>query len=737
MTISEGVPDERTGASTPRRTSLHRLARTLADTPRFSDAAAEVSAAIAGFGGWDIIVIWAVVPFSGTLQCLAYWELSDRPALRDTVRVSDLRPGSGPVGEAWATATTVVIDDLSTRDDGDAPVARAAVRDGLRSAIVSPIAPQGEVLGIVMACSDSASPISKEAVVDLEILASMLALSFGQERARRNHALDKAVLSSQNEATLDALLVVGPDGSIISHNTRFKELWNLSEEVLGSGSDDDAVAAVLDQVAHPEAFVERIRHLYSNPDEHGHDEIALSDGRLIDRWTLPQRDPDTGVLIGRAWFFRDVTEQRRIERQDRFLADLTDTLTDLDTTDAIGDLAAKWVPTLADWCVIDLVEGPFLRRAAVATVDPAKVADTTSLGSLVPFDPEAPRGPQHVIRTGKPEFAPVIEDAWLVEEAGGDDEMLASLRALKLRSYVCLPLRARGRTLGAITLVTEGIGRTLGERDLAFAQTVADRTALLFDSSRLFRERDHIARTLQESLLPSTIPEVPGVQIRARIIPGGEAYDVGGDFYDVFRIGAGSWAVAIGDVCGKGPEAAALTALARNTIRIAAMQARRPKRMLALLNEALLQNNDDQIRFCTATVGRLKVTASGVDVTLSRGGHPESLVLRTDGSLTELRGVGTLLGVVPDPKLADIDTKIGPGETLILHTDGITEARNPSDEPFGSQRLAATLQDCAQLPLEKLIERVFTQVTSFVGGPTHDDMAILAIRATEPSTHEG
>lgn len=731
MSAAEGSPGERLSHDSGLQVgAMQRFVRDLADAERLSDVAPEMCATIAEAGGWDAVVIWSVVPFANSLQCVAYWELTDRPTLGNIVRVSDLRPGKGPVGEAWSIGATVIVNDTGAHD---APVSRAAATDGLTSAIISPCAPRGDVQGIVMAFSDAATAISPDAASEFEAFASIIALFMDRERSQRDHALDRVILDSQNEATLDALLVVGPDGSIVSSNQRFQEMWGLDDKVMNQGSDDAAVAAVVDQVTDPVAFEARIRYLYANPDEQGRDEITLKDGRVIDRWTLPQRHAGSNLLIGRAWFFRDITQQRRTERQDRFLANVTDSLTStLDPIEAVKDLAALTVPTLADWCVIDLVEGPNLRRAAIAHDDSALAAMAGSLpgGSLVPIDPAAPRGPHRAVTTGQAEFSEIIRDEWLVESSEGNEEALELLRSLQLRSYLCMPLRARGRTIGAITLVTGAPGRTLGERDVAFARTVADRAALLVDNIRLFNERDHIARTLQESLLPSSLPEVPGIEMHARMSPGGEAYDVGGDFYDVFQVTAGTWALVIGDVCGKGPEAAALTSLARNTIRIAAMQARRPKRILSMLNGALLSHSDSGL-FCTATVARVHRTDAGVDVTLSRGGHPPCLILRRDGDVTVLTGEGTLLGAVAEPKLADVSTTLAPGETMLLHTDGITEARNADGEAFGDLRLKNCLASSQGLSPREIVDRILSAVTDFAGASIRDDMAILAIRASE------
>ena len=170
-------------------------------------------------------------------------------------------------------------------------------------------------------------------------------------------------------------------------------------------------------------------------------------------------------------------------------------------------------------------------------------------------------------------------------------------------------------------------GRRFDEQDLELGEELARRCATAIDNARLYGERAYIARTLQESLLPAELPEIPGLETAARFRATGEGNEVGGDFYDLFESGGRGWTVVIGDVCGKGPDAAAVTALARYTLRAAAMRERLPSRSLALLNEALLRQRGDR-RFCTVAYAYLETLDSGARVGFASGGHPLPLVLR-------------------------------------------------------------------------------------------------------------
>ncbi len=235
-------------------------------------------------------------------------------------------------------------------------------------------------------------------------------------------------------------------------------------------------------------------------------------------------------------------------------------------------------------------------------------------------------------------------------------------------------MTAHGRTIGALSFVTGRSGRRFDGADLELAQELARRCAISVDNARLYTERAYIARTLQQSLLPVELPEIPGIESAARYRPTGDGNDVGGDFYDLFATGGRGWTVVMGDVCGKGPDAAAVTALARYTLRAAAMRERVPSRSLRILNEALLRQRDDR-RFCTVAYAYLETLGVGARVGLATGGHPLPLHLHADGRVEPVGAPGTLLGVVPDPDLEDRAVVLEPGDALIFYTDGVIEGR--------------------------------------------------------------
>ena len=236
-----------------------------------------------------------------------------------------------------------------------------------------------------------------------------------------------------------------------------------------------------------------------------------------------------------------------------------------------------------------------------------------------------------------------------------------------------------------------------------------------------------LARTLQESLMPAVLPAVPGLELAARFSPGGEGAEVLGDFYDVFGLGGGAWAVVVGDVCGSGVEAAKLTALARYTLRAAAMGSMAPSVTLAVLNEAMLRHDPSDARFLTAAYAVVEPSNDGADVRLSLAGHPPPLLRRPDGRVETVGSAGTLLGTTHAVDLVDVSFRLHAGETLLLYTDGLPEARDADGDFFGDARLAAALA-AAGPSAAQAAEGVMEVALDHVGDGRQDDMAVLALR---------
>lgn len=237
------------------------------------------------------------------------------------------------------------------------------------------------------------------------------------------------------------------------------------------------------------------------------------------------------------------------------------------------------------------------------------------------------------------------------------------------------------------------------------------------------RRATALAQTLQRTLIPPTFPSIPGLDVVAAFRPAGGGGEIGGDFYDIFEVASGDWVVTVGDVQGKGVEAAIVTALARHTIRAAAVNQEEPSEILTTLNTVLLADECD--RFCTVAVVRLDHDHDGWTATTSCGGHPPPLLCRAGLPPEPVEAGGSLLGVLPTPTLTVSRLRLLPGDTLVLYTDGVTEARGPGGF-FGEERLRQTLGRTAASASDRLGHLLDT-VLDFQGGEPGDDIAIVAV----------
>ena len=270
---------------------------------------------------------------------------------------------------------------------------------------------------------------------------------------------------------------------------------------------------------------------------------------------------------------------------------------------------------------------------------------------------------------------------------------------------------------------------------LATLALVASREVALQVALQYGAERAELAQTLQESLLPPRLPQIPGLQVAARYVAGGTGAEVLGDFYDVFPSVRGSWGIVVGDVCGKGAPAAKSTALARYTLRAEAHRQTRPSRVLAALNQALLDWITDDPRFLTAIYATVRPTIGGASVQLSSAGHPLALVRRRDGRVQTFGRPGTLLGLLPDPELHDSHRLLRAGDCLILFTDGVTEARSQTDRAlYGDGRLRDFIAGLDEDGADQIADAIQHAVLAFSGAGISDDTVTLVLKVPRYET---
>jgi PAS domain S-box-containing protein len=575
---------------------------------------------------------------------------------------------------------------------------------GLCSAMIVPLSVRGRTLGAVAFASAESGRVYTHDDLELaEQLAVRAATAVDNAQLYgRLHDAEAELRGSRDQlqaildGVADAVTAQAPDGRVVYAN-------DAAARQLGTGSQDDLMRRGQAQ------FLKR----YLIYDEHGA-EFPIE--RLPGRLALRGEDPDPALLryhdtetgdnrwsLVKATAIRDgngspilainviedVTEQRERELELRLLADTGRALaSSLDWEQSFPEVARLVAGRLAEWCAIEVLEDDgSVRLAAFAHADPAKQELGEDLGKL--------------------------------RDALASD-----------RSVLSVPISARGRVVGSISMVAGDMGRRFRDADLVLAEELAGRCGLALDNSRLFRERSRIARTLQESLLPPMLPDLPGLDVSARFRAAGEGLEVGGDFYDLFETGDADWAVAIGDVCGKGSEAAGITALARYTVRAAAMRQTDPSQILQLLNEALLRQRTDK-RFCTVLYGRLASNgAEGHSFEFASGGHPLPLVLRAAGGSGEVGVPGTLLGVVPDPDLSDERVQLLPGDAVVLYTDGVTDSAAPR-RILDASDLAAAVGSPAGLDADTIAERVMGAALGDTGGEPRDDIAILVLKVPD------
>jgi serine phosphatase RsbU (regulator of sigma subunit)/PAS domain-containing protein len=510
----------------------------------------------------------------------------------------------------------------------------------------------------------------------------------GQVAGRAALALDNARLFSElrrAERQLEAVLanlaaavtVQRPDGSLVYVN-------QVAAEMFGCASPDEVLATpmhrlldrfvVLDERGAPFDFdaLPGRRALAGEDDPPPVVQQTITKATGAERWTLTKATPvrdEHGDVVLAVIIIEDVTDARRVERQQRFLSaasKLVSSSLDIDVT--LDKVAWAAVPEIADWCAVDMPdERGAQRRVAMAG-----------------------------------------------DEADGDT--------------LQVPMMAGDHVVGLITLGTSHSARRLGDEELALAEELGRRAGIAVENARLHAVRSHIATTLQRSLLPPKLPIVPGLTVAARFRAAGETSEVGGDFYDLFPSGD-AWMVVVGDVTGKGPVAAAITSLARYTMRTAAMYERSPAQVLARLNEALAVDPERR-QLCTAVCARIEPAADGAIVaTVARGGHPPPFLVSAAGGAQGVGTPGPLLGAFEDGTWEEREVVAHPGDALVFYTDGVTDTRGEDGERFGQDRLAALLDTLGALDADELAARIDAAVQAFERGQQRDDVAMLVLRA--------
>jgi PAS domain S-box-containing protein len=578
--------------------------------------------------------------------------------------------------------------------------------------------------------------------------------------------------------------------------------------------------------------------------------------RTVEVNAAPIRDGNE--IVAAVAVVQDVTERRQAEQRQEMLVRAGEVLDSaLGVDERLDRFARLLVPDLADYVKIELLEGEGGRRpVAIAHQDPEREALMRAWRERGTLGESERVGMGTTFATGEAKLTAEIAADAVVRSARErtGEEGAQLMEEIGPRSQIVVPLRARGRVLGALSLTMADSGRRYEEADLDLARDLGLRAGLAVDNARLYEEaqalaaaeqhraaqldslaaaslsihrarrlerrlelmaerareltgarratatllagrqgeitaisgdpgiaepalsaplvaRDgtdlglievagkldgpfvaadelvledlarigslavenarleererHIARTLQGSLLPLTLPHIEGLDVAARYLAGGEGTVVGGDLYDLFEVDD-EWAFVVGDVCGKGAEAAALTAMVRYTIRAEAVHRAGPGEALGQLNAAILRQFDDG-RFCTVLHGRVRVEESGVQLALACAGHPPPLRLTAAGSVEPVPCGGRLLGVVPGAAPETVHATLAAGDALVCFTDGVTEGRGVGGM-FGDGPLQRVLSGTAGRDADGIAETVTRAALDFQGGRTQDDLALLVLK---------
>lgn len=538
-------------------------------------------------------------------------------------------------------------------------------------------------------------------------------------------------------AALDAVIVMSADGIVRD--------WNPAAERVFGYAYAEAVGRELAALIIPEALREPHRAAVARYIDSGEPTILdqrlelsamRSDGVEFAVELTVTRVPDVEPPLF-AGFVRDLTAQRQaetqrhsLERRLEFLAEAALALDrSLDLRQTLTTLVELVVPDLADVAIADIVgeDRKIDPGIAIAAVDPERARLVRS--GRTPYRPvnDGADPVARVLATGE---SLLLGDG--AEPIADGDGRHAVLQRLGCRSAIVTPLVARGRVLGALWLLRAGDG-AYDEGDGAFADELARRAALSIDNARLYEQTRHVAVTLQEHLLPTSLPDLPGGRVVARYQAAGPAQLVGGDFYDCFQIRADLWGVAIGDVCGKGPEAAAMTALARFTIRAAAMADPHPADVLRALNDAVLLDQGPAGRFLSAIYATIKTGGGVLEVRLASAGHPRPLVTRRDGRVDALPTVGPLIGVESDVEFVTTDVVLESQDMLVLYTDGLTDAGAP-DNFLDEDSLLELIAGCAGESASVLADRL-EDASRGIGEP-RDDVALLVVQSISTTARQ-
>jgi PAS domain S-box-containing protein len=620
------------------------------------------------------------------------------------------------------------------------------IANNYRSAIVVPLTARGRTLGTISILrlepnrplGQAERPYGQEDVELASELARRAALAIDNARLFSDLGRLERRLEAILTSVAEAITVIDRDGRTIFANQAAADLLGFPtpDELLGAPPGAIMSRFLVFDEQGRELGLESMPARQLFKDEHPEPLLVRNIVRATgeERWLIVRSsaivDPQTERVDYAVNVFENVTEVKRAQLTESFMAEASRLLaSSMDYTETLQKIARLAVPQIADWCAVDVLgEDGEIERVAVHHSDPRKVELAERLDRNYHPKLDDPAGVPEVIRGAEPRIYTDIDPDALAAYAR-DSAHLELLRELEATAVVIVPLAAPTRTLGAITLASSESSRRLSRADLGLAIRLGRRAGTAVENARLYTERTRIANTLQRALLPETLAEIPGVEIQTLYSAAGELNEVGGDFYDVFDYDAQRTMLAIGDVCGKGPRAAGVTALARHTLRAAALAGQSPTNMLATLHQAL-QRQPPGADMCTVCLIMLTREERGARLTIALAGHPPPLLISRRGEVEQVGHSGTVLGVVDPLNISECEITLAPGTTLLLYTDGVTEAGRP-DRMLGEDGLLELCASAPRVPLAAFLERIETAALERAQGSLRDDIALLALRVED------
>lgn len=717
-----------------RLAAVHAASRALMEVDSLDEAGHRVLEGICTNLEWKIGALWVLDVEDRSLRCAAIWHGVNggmEEFIEETLR-GLMKEGIGLPGRVWQSGrplwvSDVLMDDKFTR----AAAARAA---DLHGAFAVPIRSSHDFLGVMEFFNDEIEQPDEELLRLMDSVGGQV----GQRiiRLRTEHAVreSEARKAAILEAAMDCIITMDHEGRIIEFNPAAEKTFGWSrDDIIGMKLEETIVPPSKRGENSPgiQKFIET-----GEPQLIGRRvEMAAirSDGAelLVELTVTPVETDDTEHPIFTG-YIRDITEQKRLQEIQEFLAEASTILaSSLDYKTTLRNIMKLAAPYLCDFCFVDAInEDQTPRRLAAASSDSLKAEVMTTFDRYL-TNPKELHPVVKTLKSGKASLISEMNDQLLAEIAD-DEDHLKELQALQLYSMMVIPLQARGRLLGAASFFSSQSGRLYGPEDLKVAEELGRRISLALDNALRYEERSRIARTLQESLLPRSLPEIPGLEkIGAQYRAAGgaeEAIEVGGDFYDLFPYGQTRWGIVIGDVAGKGAQAAALTSFVRSTVYAEAMQEREPRRILSILNEAVMERSAPD-QFCTIAYTRLEPTAEGAHLSVVCGGHPQPILLRANGTFERIGHPGTVLGLFTEVSLEEQHLNLTKGDAVIYYTDGVIEARGPgSSEVFGEKRMEEIVTACKGRSATAIARAIENEAVKFSDGRPRDDIAILVLK---------